>query len=600
MPSNAAQPKLIYTGNLNDLSRDNTPVDISTKTTAERYRFVECAPLAKDGTLRIHEYAELPSEPYTVVSYVWKGVKPLPGDEPPTFTVQGSKNRLAGDPISIQVVRDACQAAIKRSTNLLWLDRLSIIQSSSDDPAWQLTKMYDIYRLSALCIVIPGGLSRLTDLREGTPWIHRGWTLQEAVAPPNVEVLFLWDRGGFKAKPSDDSSSFTGYITEVAEGRCAMAPLWLILDSSVSGTIYLVDEDVIQVLGQYDGVSIFGVSPQGYTPNDFRFAMPNISMLAAVVSKNMQEDYDRRSYCLWKCTLMRSTRDPADMIFSIMGMFGVTLNPKDFDVKDRIRPAIALAREIMRKGGRANWLGIAFHTPPCPQLSTFPTFPKTSEGGDQKALIRTPKGYVEVFRLMDNEHPISEVLVPMPKGEMDADGYLSFSAKSVPVTLLPADNAPAWDRRKSWKDLGQIKTTYGDIWQTVGSAPLEDRGESGPKAFAVLLGCFFSYHPTMTPAYDCDNIRGFIIKEHASGKFHVKSYFMLTIGAMDWVAGWKEHQFCVGGPDKLETVYVDEPLIEVDPTVIITLPTPDKGTTFASIDSAHIAEVAKSASLNRN
>ncbi|KAG8796593.1 hypothetical protein FRC12_016580 [Ceratobasidium sp. 428] len=592
-----AQPKLIYTANLNELSHAGTPVDIRSTATIERYRFVECAPLVKDGTLRIHEYTKLPKL-YTAVSYVWRGNKPLPDDKSPTFTVQGSEEY---DPISIQVVQDACRAATQRNTDLLWLDRLSIIQSNEDDSAWQLTNMYDIYRFSDLCVVIPGGLSRLTDLGEVTPWIHRGWTLQEAVAPPNVEVLFLWDRGRFKARPSYDSSGFTAYITEVAKGRCAMAPLWLILEASVSGTIYLVDEDVVRVLGQYSGVSIFGVGPKGYTPNDFRFVMPNIAMLAAVVSRSMQEDHDRRHYCLWKCVLMRSTRDPADMIFSAMGMFGVRLDPKKFNVNDRVRPTIALAQEILKKGGRANWLGISFHSPPCPQLSTFPTFPKTSQGGeDQKALIRTPTGYVEIFRLMDNEYPISAFFSSMPTGEMDTDGYLTFSAKSMPVTLLPASNAPTWDRQKSWWILGHIKTTCGDIWQTISSPPEVATFDSSSKAFAVLLGCFFSYHPTQTLAYDCDNIRGFIIKQHAPGKFHIDSYFMLTIKATDWVKGWQEHQFCIGGPDKLETVYADEPLTEVDPTDIIDMPIPDKATTFASIDSVHVAELAKAASLNRN
>lgn len=572
---------------------------MSSSATLERYRFVECAPLVETGTLRIQEYTTLPSELYTAVSYVWDGLEPLPGDEAPTFTVQSTENCLAGAPISIEVLQDACRAALKRGTNLIWLDRLSMIQSISEDSAWQMMQMYKIYKLSAFCVVIPGGLARLTTLREGTPWIHRGWTLQEAAAPPNVEILFLWDQGSFKAKPSDDSA-FTGRITEVAEGRCAMAPLWLVLDSCVSGIIYLVDEDVVEVLGQYDQISIFGIGPQGYTPNDFRFALPNVAMLAAVVSKSMQEDYDRRCYCLWKCTLMRSTKFAADMIFSIMGMFDVTLNPKDFDQNDRIRPAIALAREIMRKGGRADWLGVSFHSPPCPQLSTFPTFPKTSTGTDRKALIRVPKGYVEVFRLMDNEYPIAEVLVPMPKGEMDAEGYLSFSAKSVSVTRVAADVAPIWDRKTSWLTLGHIKATDGAVWQTSSSASSNEASKRHPSAFAVLLGCFFPYHPTMTPGYDCDNIRGFIVEEHASDKFHVNSYFMLTIKAMDWVTKWQEHRFCVGGPDKLDTTYADEPLTEVDAADIIVLPTPDKSTTFASIDSTHIAELAKAARLNRN
>ncbi|QRV93537.1 heterokaryon incompatibility protein [Ceratobasidium sp. AG-Ba] len=584
------QPKLIYSANLYTISREDKRVDLTHAATPERYRFVKCAPLAEDGTLHILEYVALPDEPYTAVSYVWRGVKPLDGDTSPTFKVQGS-GRVAGEPISIEVIRDICRAAIKGNTKLLWLDRLSIMQSSKDDPAWQLTKMYGIYQSSTLCVVVPGGLARLTSLREDTPWIHRGWTLQEAVAPPKVEVMFLWDLGESKAKPTDDSA-FPGRITEIVKGRCAMAPLWLILDSCISGTLYLVN-NVIETIDTYGQISVFGVGSQGYTGNDYKSAIPNVAMLAAVVSESMHKDYDRRSHCLWKCTLMRSTRDPADMIFSIMGMFGVTLDPKKYDIKDRIRPAIDLAQGIMKNGGRASWLGISFYLPPCPQLSTFPTFPKPS-GGGQRALIRTPKGYVEVLQLIDNDYHNADALVPMPQGEMDPDGYLSFSAKSLPVAPIPAGDSPGWDRKTSWHDKGHIMTTDGVIWQTTTPTP----GEQPTSAFAVLLGCFFSYHPTMTPILDSDNVRGFIVKEHEPGKYHVAAYFKLTIDAMRWVKGWPEHMFRVGGPEKLQDVYADETLDGVDSKDIVVLPVPEKRSGLASIDTTHIAELAKAANLN--
>ena len=43
-----------------------------------------------------------------------------------------------------------------------------------------------------MCLVLPGGLGRLIDPTERSPWAQRAWTLQEAIAPPVVLVVFQW------------------------------------------------------------------------------------------------------------------------------------------------------------------------------------------------------------------------------------------------------------------------------------------------------------------------------------------------------------------------------------------------------------------------
>ncbi|KAG8706893.1 hypothetical protein FRC09_002135 [Ceratobasidium sp. 395] len=599
---NGAQPKPVYTINLKKIASDGKMLDISIGPTVGRYRFAECEPLVKDGTLRIQEYTDLPANSYAAVSYVWEGLDRLPEDLSRTFSVRPTDPLYPSDPITIRVVQNACRAALKKDIKLLWLDRFSIMQSVPEDQRWQIAKMYDIYKHCALCIVIPSGLGRLSSLQEPTNWIQRGWTLQEAVAPDEIQVLFSWDdlsswddKEDIQAKSSESQNAHhKDRITIVKSGRdrCAMAPLRLILDCCITGKLILIRKDPVHPWRELpepysDRVAIFGVGSKGYTPDDYRAVLPNVAMLAAIKSGNMSEDRDQMQHCLWKSTFLRSTRYPADAVFSIMGLFGVALDVSKFDPYDPIRPAVALAQEILRKGDGAAWLGVSFHSLPCPRLSIFPSFPKVlderaSRGSLKKLLVPTgPAGYADVSKIILNEYVDSKILIRMPRGRMDDNGYLTFAARSVPVTRASSDLVPNWNSKTSWQDPGRsIMSTDGTLWQC--------KNTSSPDAFAVLLGCFFPYNPVAAPPWDLDNIRGLIVMEHAPGKFHVHSYFMLTIRATDWVMDeWAERTLCVGGPDSLDAEQKDK----LNFANFVKLPEIDTNVTFNSLHSKHFKGV---------
>ncbi|KAG8734941.1 hypothetical protein FRC12_018278 [Ceratobasidium sp. 428] len=591
---NGAQPEPVYTANLKKIASDGKMLDISIGPTVGKYRFAECEPLVKDGTLRIQEYTNLPAKSYAAVSYVWEGLDRLPEDLSRTFSVRPTDPLYPSDPITIRVVQHACQAALTKNIKLIWLDQFSIMQSVPEDQRWQIAKMYDIYKHCALCIVIPSGLGRLSSLQEPTNWIQRGWTLQEAVAPDEIQVLFLWSgRKDIAAKSSENQDAGPkDRITIVTPGCCAMAPLKLILDCCITGKLILIPNETVHpgkklTEPDSDAVAIFGVGSKGYTPDDYRAVLPNVAMLAAIKSGDMSGDQDQMQHCLWKSTFMRSTRYPADAIFSIMGLFGVALDVSKFDPYDPIRPAVALAQEILRKGDGAAWLCASFHSLPCAQLSIFPSFPKVlderaSRGSLKKLLVPTgPAGYADVSNIILNEYVDSEILIRMPRGQMDDNGYLTFPARSVPVTRASSDLVPNWHSKTSWQAPGRsIVSTDGTLWQC--------KNTSSSDAFAVLLGCFFPYNPVAAPPWDLDNIRGLIVMEHAPGKFHVHSYFMLTIRATDWVMDeWAERTLCVGGPVPLDAEQKDK----LNFVNLIKLPEIDTNVTFNSLHSKHFKGV---------
>ncbi|KAG9124165.1 hypothetical protein FRC07_012607 [Ceratobasidium sp. 392] len=553
----------------NTLSSSNALLDLAASTTPERYRLVDCAEIVNNGKLKIHEYVDFPVAPYAAVSYVWRGNTVEPDSSRLVFSVKGAED---ADPIGLIVLTDACAAALARGVSYLWLDRLCISQTSTTDKRWQIRQMYRLYQSCAVCIVVPGGLQRLIALDEETEWIHRGWTLQEALAPPIVLVLFSWKLNKSQARSGDDS---WGTIEPVTPHRSAMAPLSLILDACTTGYLSFELESGRPRMVQ---TKIFSTEPPeqslGTVPfwqSGRQIMSPNVSALAIAMSQDM--DVDIREHAIWQSALMRTSSRPVDMVFSIMGLFGVTLDPRRFEKHDRLGATIALAQAILNRGGKMSWLGISCLSPPSPHISTFPAFPHTRVAG--KALVRVQGGYQVVSELMLNEYPNAAALVPAPQGHMDDDGYVTFTARAIrilPLThsisenltqTLPYDNAA-----KPTK----LRAVDGSNWSVCAASDTDISHTDLPyrpmKFLAVLVGFFNGYYPGGTPAQDANNVRAMLVEEHSPHRFHLISYFMLSLKSRAWAATWPSQSLTVGGPEPIDHFEAtDEQDIDSSPRV---------------------------------
>lgn len=338
--------------------------------TPQRYRLIDCLQLTQHQTLSIHEFAHFPDMRYAAISYVWRG-NPVPeGYKGAEFSIRGAEN---ADPIGIEVLTDTCMAALTEGSTHIWIDRLCIMQTSKDDKDWQIREMYHMYRSCASCIVFPAGLRRLVRLDEETGWIHRGWTLQEALAPCDIDVLFSWKLGTCEGRSGD---GIVGKLQQIVAVRTAMTSLSLLLDACTAGYLTFEYKGTSQMIQ----TKTFSAQPFNHSYNDIPFwrptrrvMSPNVSAFAIAMSDHMS--HDEKQYAIWQSALMRTSSRPVDMIFSTMGLFGVTLDTTAFDKNDRIGATIALAQNILEQGGRANWLGLSFDIDPCPFISTFPTFP---------------------------------------------------------------------------------------------------------------------------------------------------------------------------------------------------------------------------------
>ncbi|KAI0787578.1 hypothetical protein C8Q74DRAFT_1436790, partial [Fomes fomentarius] len=299
------------------------PLDLAVDATACKIRLIDChAVCSKQLRIRILEFDEFPLVPYATISYPWRGVETRATRR--SFHVRlpdSGEHRRYPDPISGVLLFHASAAALAHDCPYLWLDRLCIIQTSEEDKHWQIRHMYEVYRSCKLCIVLPGGLQRVADIDEPTTWIHRSWTLQETLAPPEAIIVFRWRLGPGTARVpmvGDFPITTVPHANEVV-----MLPLRLVLVASTVGSMIFTPEaegkEEVSVR-----VSIFSAHPPPpWHANSSKGSQPrilatNVSALSMVMEPEVRADPDRRAHAVWQSSLMRTSSRPVDMVFSIM------------------------------------------------------------------------------------------------------------------------------------------------------------------------------------------------------------------------------------------------------------------------------------------
>ncbi|KAL7904554.1 hypothetical protein GGI35DRAFT_489667 [Trichoderma velutinum] len=521
----------------------NSVVDLSHVATAFRHRLIDMHAFLHDHRLDIYEYpSSLSCDQYIAISYVWKGnplvtVSSSPSywvEELGTFTVKGAET---GDPISLDVLYHVCSAALScdYSGSHLWLDRLCIIQSSKEDKSWQIRQMYNIYRHSRICCILPGGIQRLVSLDEETAWIERVWTLQEALLPWRSIVLFLADEDRLEQLDTiRQGTSIPHCVTEVIPGLSAYGELRPLLQLAMACIAAMDDFPV----------SIFG-----------RRRAPVIALYGATVLQNSHSfvEKDMKMQMIWRCALMRTSSRPVDMVFSIMGLLGVDLDPLQFHENDRLKATIALASKSLSYSSKANWLAAAYQLEPCREISSFPLFPDTSIDGQAYYHYASSTTSAAVKKLVvdvvEECCDLNCYLSGLPEATMDQDGYLNFCSRA--VRLIPIDQVHTCDANRSHPDMIEVKDYIraedDSEWRVYHQEIL-----APPNTLAVFLGTQIGIGladvlgETTESASDVDYLDwrdrwsperlqqrrvevALLIQEHSRGRFHRVSYFKVKL-----------------------------------------------------------------------
>ncbi|KAL0564109.1 hypothetical protein V5O48_017945 [Marasmius crinis-equi] len=536
----------IYSSPLSSLNGEILTIS---KYEPRRFRLVDCIQPACYDKLRIYEFEDISNVQYSAISYVWKSDHPGAHQPRGAFTVDGALN---GDPISIDVLVDVSRASIMAGSKYLWLDRLCIIQTDHADKNWQIKKMNYVYSSCLVCIVLPDGIGHLVDLDKKTSWINRGWTLQEAAAPKQVVVLFAWihgpgalildfdERGSVRVNVDEDAEQGPEperlvEVTEVTRGRCAVCPI---------GSLLTVRE-IPLVFRPEDPSSHRHV----IVPAVFGYSETRIGSLRNILDRDLEERY--RTQAIWRSALTRASSRPVDMIFSIMGLFGVTLNTGDFDDDDRLGATVALAQEIVKNGDRPSWLVMSHDIPPCQFLSSFPEFPISKEWG--KVTIQGPQGEIPIDDLI--EYGFSRLTDNIPDAvSMDDEGYLTIHSMVIPVTCLgmQPDFSSILDVQAETPTSPHhlcLEANDGQVWETVYDGETGTHGyleRAGCRTYAVVFGRFFDR------LFERWKVEGALVERHASGKFHRTSAFTRWLRKGDSLTevlgDWEWRNISIGGP----------------------------------------------------
>ncbi|KAK7416651.1 hypothetical protein QQZ08_011917 [Neonectria magnoliae] len=467
-----------------------------------KFRLLDCRKFAERKSLRILEFDNLPENKYGTISYVWRGLQPKDNDLP-IITIDGTKGNGKA---SVDVLRIACVALLRLGCEFVWLDGLCIIQGDEDDKGWQMQHMYDIYKKCKTCLIIPGGLLRLGELTEETTWIHRAWTLQEAIAPPTADCLFSWKDGDCTLQTNMSTA-----VSEIEKGVAAIADMKSLLETSLKPDYrvskYDEDSGITTELPDGDQIKILGQDTQ-------------LEALIGALDLREQEGMEN---AIWRSCFMRTAKYPVDNVFSIMGVMGVTLDTGAFKNGQRIEATIALMRALLEKGHRAEWLGIATRIENNPDLSTIPVFPEPNPAG--KAIITTKEGDKEVASMMDGWWMIADT----PKGILDAAGYLKFRGRAAPI-----------QKRQAGSSHSGFASVDGCQWEVLPA----DRGS----LYAVVIGTKTPYQNGVSGSYvDPDDVVLMLVEERVPGKFCATEYAFVSKDKTEGEV-WTPKSLMVGGP----------------------------------------------------
>lgn len=178
--------------------------------------------LLRTDTLKLESFDGESTPPYAILSHTWEN------NELSFQDLQRARLQEASTPNFRKVV-DTCRIARERGFAYVWIDTCCIDKTSSAELSEAINSMFRWYRQAAICLAYlsdwepDAGQSEASF--ERCRWFTRGWTLQELIAPSNVDFYdSAWNLRGTKHAMVDQLSKITGIraraITDADELYC--------------------------------------------------------------------------------------------------------------------------------------------------------------------------------------------------------------------------------------------------------------------------------------------------------------------------------------------------------------------------------------------
>lgn len=167
--------------------------------------------LLHSRALEFREFYDSEIPPYAILSHRW-------GSDEATF--QDFEKGIQKERKGYAKIDGCCKRALKDKFDWVWIDTCCIDKKSSAELSEAINSMYRWYRNAEVCYVYLADVwsngsssSRTLDLESfrKSSWFTRGWTLQELLAPDEVQFFDRsWQCVGTKESLAEDISAITG------------------------------------------------------------------------------------------------------------------------------------------------------------------------------------------------------------------------------------------------------------------------------------------------------------------------------------------------------------------------------------------------------
>ncbi|KAI0556215.1 HET-domain-containing protein [Xylaria curta] len=155
---------------------------------------------------------------YAILSHVWEEEEVVFED-----IIEGSEHN--GSKTSRNKVYKACERAARDELQYIWIDTCCIDKRSSAELSEAINSMFEWYHEAVACYAYLNDAPDDLSTKEGSAkfsrskWFRRGWTLQELLAPKDVEFFSgNWTPIGKKKTLSDLIAKITGIDREILLG----------------------------------------------------------------------------------------------------------------------------------------------------------------------------------------------------------------------------------------------------------------------------------------------------------------------------------------------------------------------------------------------
>jgi hypothetical protein len=173
--------------------------------------------LDKDGELSLTEFISGRVPPYAILSHTW-------GQDGSEVTYQDVMTGTGKGKHGYNKIILCGQQAAKIELSYFWVDTCCIDKTSSAELSEAINSMHCWYKEATICFTYLEDVLEKKEISKssmtGVKWFSRGWTLQELIAPRNVEFYAGdWTFLGTRHNSCDELSSITGIHIEALQNQ---------------------------------------------------------------------------------------------------------------------------------------------------------------------------------------------------------------------------------------------------------------------------------------------------------------------------------------------------------------------------------------------